>query len=271
MRTLAVGATRAKLISKMILLSLQSSPLEVMDDVWRWKTKAGKQLAPTTMFGYFTAIKVASNVINIVIPTLPYKRHLRSCKKDLALHERKRAIPLEFADLKEILSDLTIEPEVRHAILFCWGLALRLGNLTKILNRDIQVMSDTLVRIRVRGLKGSDLGLSNKYRWVETRGLFVPLMYRFRQAALREPDSPFLSISRARMVYALKNFDNDLSAHSVRRGAAQHLANKGFSMAKIQALLDHKSIAMTEIYIDPTRQQPHVGRALRNLAALARA
>ena len=254
----------------MIVLCQSSSPLEVLDDLWKWKTKTGNQMAPTTLFGYITAVKVAANVLDLVIPHLAFKRHIRRCKKALALHDRKRAFLLSFADLTEIVGDLTVAPEVRMALLLCWGLALRLGCLENILNRDIMVISRDLVRIRVRGFKGADLGLSNKYRWVRTRGVFAPLLYRFQHASLKDPNSPFLPVSRSRMVYALKNFDKRLSAHSVRRGAAQHLANKGFSMKKIPLLLDHKSIAMTEIYIDPTRQQPHVGRALRNLAALAR-
>ena len=271
MRTLAVGATRAKLISKMIALSLNSSPCRLLEELWSWRTKLNKPMAPTTMFGYLTAVKVASTVINQSVPAPVFRRHIRRCKKLLALHIRKRAVPLEFAALKDIISGYWSEPVVRHAILLCWGLALRLGNLTKILNKDITVISDTLVRIRVRGFKGSDLGLSNKYRWVQTQGIFAPLMYRFRQASQKDPDEVFLPVSRSRMVYALKDYDDELSAHSVRRGAAQHLADKGHSMAEIQQLLDHKSLEMTEIYIDPTVAQPHVRRALRTLAALARA
>lgn len=270
-KSLAVNPTRAKLIAKMCERLLVSSSEELLDELWTWRTKTGKSLAPTTMFGYLTAIKVASQLVpNRLIGGLVFRRHIRRCKKALALHERKRAIPLKFRDLQQILSDATINPATRRAILLCWGLALRLGNLEKIKNKDIKFIGKDLIRIRVRAMKGADLGLSNKYRFLHLSGIFAPLKRLFQQALDLDPDLPLLAISRQQMVYALKGYDKSLASHSVRRGAAQHLASKGISMSRIQQVLDHKTVLMTEIYINPCVRQPHVRRALASARCLSR-
>ena len=252
-------------------LLLVKSVAQLLDELWLWRTKTGKPLAPTTMFGYLTAVKVASQLVpDRTIPALIFRRHIRRCKKALALHERKRAVPLKFRDLQQILSDTTIDPPTRRAILLCWGLALRLGNLVKILNKDIKLVGKDLVQIRVRGLKGADLGLSNKYRFLHLTGIFAPLRRLFEHAQTADQNLPLLSVSRAQMVYAMKGYDQTLTAHSVRRGAAQHLANKGLSMRRIQQVLDHKSLEMTEIYVNPSARQPHVLRALSSVRFLSR-
>ena len=227
--------------------------------------RTGRQTKPTTKLGELTALKVAAGLAGVTLHKIKFKRAIRTVKKQLALHTRKRAWPLSLTDLKSIVKNIKYRYETRLAVLFAWALGLRLGTLLKIRCGHITLLNKrTVCRVKVVAWKGQDLGDENRYKFFPLTGLFRHLRQFLLKASLRHKRLLIFSRATPRRVFRILRDRNLLySGHSVRRGAAQHLAEMGFSETKIQHFLLHKAISSTRVYIDPSLAQKKTQQELR--------
>jgi integrase len=270
-RDLAVTLSRAKVICSMIDRLRVASPIQLMNDIiHKWKTKKGTPLAPTSCLTLVTAAKVAATYTQREVDKWEYKRIERTIKKRLATHIRRQARPMSKQELRRLRDSPDISPLVKAAIVFSWVLALRCGDLKHIKGKDVTVFKSNIpcgqpavIRIRARGLKGSEHGKPAHFRWIPREGLARSIWAMLKNARAT-PTRPIFDVSTARMVKALKTVAQDLSGHSVRRGAATHLANIGTPMSSIQKLLGHSHIWVTRMYVEPAPRQPEA----RKLTAL---
>ena len=260
-RRLAVSAGRARVILRARAFLIRFGRAGAPANVLKAKNRDGATAAPTTRFGLLTALGVAARAWDLPLCPFAFRRAKRALKKELALFIRKQARPLKRKLLRKILRHPETQPIVRKSLALIWVLALRVGNLGKITNADVHFLKVDEVpfaRVRLRGLKGWDLGMSNCIRFVPLVGLAAVHRHDVRCASSRPPTAPFLDVSPSAIVKRLKAFDPQHSGHSPRRGAATFLANRGLSKLKISEILMHKNVAMTRLYVDPAPRQREV-------------
>ena len=231
-------------------------------DLLLWKTRLGEPLAPTTLFGYTTALFVASDLVGLSPPAWEKRRAKRVIDKRLATHTRKQAFPIKIGALKALLRDTRVHIEVRRAALLAWLLGLRAGLVNTILVRHVVPAGSSHFRFRIVGRKGHDLGTQNVAVFLRRRGLASSLWGFLGRASRRNPDEPLLAVSAARLVRALRLHCPTASGHSLRRGAAQHLARAGASMNQIRLFLGHKFLSTTRVYVDTWPRQREVKKAM---------
>jgi integrase len=137
-------------------------------------------------------------------------------------------------------------------------------DLTVLQWKDVTLCTADVYRLRFRGLKGSEIGSRLHFRFVKLQGLLTVLRPLLSTVHSRPPDEyVFDTVTRARFVYALKREDPDYTGHSLRRGCATHLANKGVSIKRISEHLGHKDINTTRLYIAPTAGQRESRETMR--------
>lgn len=258
----ALGVTKGRAEAIRRIMSQLSAPTRRAADrlILRtrgWRTKAGKPLAPTTRenmlsalcSGFFTITGRALNT-----PTVRAERRIN--KKALAEHVRRQAVPATKREIERLLRNPAVQPKVRNALRFMWGLALRAADLLHICGRDVlnksRLMLDGAAVIRMRGVKGISPGSRGYHRYLPLSGLTAVLATVLAEARL---DKPIFPTSRSQIVLALRKVNPKLSAHSVRRGSATHLANEGASMKQIRDHLGHQRLTSTRLYIQPTAFQ----------------
>jgi len=241
-------------------------------NILSWKTRFGKPLAPTTLFGMMTALLVAAGLADVSPPPWEKRRAKRVIDKLLATHVRRQAPPFTPKLVRRVFRNTTVDMDVRRAVVFAWLLGLRAGTVRMIRVQDVQPAGKKHLRIRLVAFKGSDLGTGNVVTFVKNEGLMTRLWTPVSRS-LREndPESPLFNVSPGKIVAALKKEMPTATGHSLRRGAAMTLARCGVSLLKISRFLNHKSVETTKIYIDPFPKQREVRAILslrRKLATL---
>lgn len=233
----------------------------------RWRTKSGHLLRPTTRISILSAL--TRGFEEVTGSPAPIKKEFRLAKRDLLRHIRRQAVPLTKEHLRRVLRDTSTSMSTRRAILFCWLLALRAGDLRHIQRKDVVNRPELLTHlhndaiIRMRGVKGSRPGARGYYRILPLVGLASQL----KRIILRQTPTSGLvfETTRTQIVRALKKIDPQYSAHSIRRGAATFLATAGVSTRHIRDHLGHQTTDSTRIYIAPNPNQ----KDLKRRAAMA--
>ena len=224
----------------MQLLKLKRPHVLADDIATKWKSRHGKQLQPTTALNYATAIQVAAKYQKIPIDAWKFRRVMRGIKKDLSLHTAKQAIPMTKQQVKRVINHPAVNPTVQRAVAFTWLLGLRAGDLCKIQEKDVTKFGHVM-RVRARGLKGYQHGRVAHYRWLPHNGLANRVWSDLKIAARMQRSTPLFNVSRSRILRALRLVLPAAGSHSLRRGVATHLANKGMSMRHIKCFLERPS------------------------------
>lgn len=247
---------------------------DLAKEIAGWKTRAGQPLKPTSRFNMTTALGAGVGFLfpDVLRATPLWKRQIRGLKKELGQHVRRQAPPISQEELRRTTRDTRFDPHVRLALRFAWSFALRLGSVRRVLCRDVlreEVSRDggpPIFLVRFRGLKGHGPGDIGYYRFLPCVGLAAPLARFLRRAKTRDPNEPlFQHFSPRRGVRAMRRATGraELQGHSVRRGVATHLADKGVPTVKIQTILAHKKIESTRLYVEPRAAQRDHRKFLR--------
>ena len=260
---LAVSRRRACTISSCartyLRLRTTSSTLEAQRTIVRQvrsaRTRQGTPIAPTTTMSLLTAIPVAIQLVEQrVHRTFELRRAIRATKMEIALHIKKQALPLTLPHIRSIASDTTVHAKVRKAIIAAWVIALRYSDLGKVQRKDVSLIHQRrrwLLKVRLRGVKGAQLGKPAHVRFVPLKGISRTLKF-FGEG---DPNERIWQVPVARFKAALRKQNKQYSLHSPRRGAALFLANHGVSVTAISHHLGHSSVETTRHYIDPSPQQ----------------
>jgi hypothetical protein len=269
-RTLAVTIRRARLIQEMGRKLLASSggrpPTQDQADALARNLWTNSP-SPNTVATRSSALGVAF----LLLTGRPaggtaWKREARRTRQAKALFCAAQAPPAKEREIREVLRDTRVRHKTRQAIALMWALGLYEPRPADVVKRK-----GPLVLLRFRGLKGQlSMPTRGRFKWLLCRGLASILLPLFRRDKLAKalaeaPSTPFFrDISRGMAVNALKRVNPKLSAHSVRRGVATHLANRGWSMERLALLLGHASPDTTRLYVQPARGQPE-SKALRRM------
>jgi integrase len=229
---------------------------EMIEFMSTWRRRStGEPLAPTTQLSQFTGLNVASTLLMRTLTNhdkFVLKREKRRIDKLLAQYSPKRAYPLKLPLLKEMLGAAKVD--MRMHLHVAWIMGLRLGTLEKI---HKIILHRTTFQTPIAGWKGRDLALQNKHKFAplnaELRQFFKRRRLQLQSAPI---GTPIFNIKPAAIIRYMKTFDNRLSGHSPRRGAARHLSNLGVPLARIKDFLTHKSENSTRLYVDPSPSQP---------------
>ena len=254
------------------LLSAVSLPevTRVAQDILTWRRKDNRSiLKPTTQLTYFTALIVAATTLS----GIPFGRDPvihrieKSIKAAQLLHVRRQALPHGWEDLLAILSDSRISPELRHTIRFLWLLGLRLGDLKHILGSDLSWQKGPdgpLLLVRCRGFKGQCPGARSYWRFLAVKGQPYSFVKFLLEASAARGTEPVFTASWAVVVAALRTRQPHYTAHSIRRGVATFLADRGFSITAIRDHLPHHhghaTVKSTRQYVIPRAGQADVIR-----------
>ena len=202
-----------------------------------------------------------------------WRRIMRGLKIELAEHIARRAVPITKGAVLRAIKHPSTPKVVGDAMAFAWLLGLRAADLLKIQEQDVTVfkrrLMGTSIQIRARGLKGYENARASHFRWLTKHGLARRIWQTLKAAAKTRRQVPIFPVSRRRIVTCLKRIDPLLGAHSIRRGVATMLADKGTPMRSIQKFLGHASIEMTRRYIDPRPHQPEAKRMIQLMRRIA--
>ena len=269
---LAVGEARARVVRKMgaLLKSLEIAEVSrVARDVLTWRRKDNNELLkPTSQLSYFTALIVAATTMS----GLPFGRDpiLRRIEKAIKsaqlLHVRKQALPLAWADLLSILSNSDIKRDLRHTIRFLWLLGMRVGDLKHLRRADFSWQSGPdgpILLVRCRGFKGQTPGSRSYWRFLPLQGQPASFVRFLMEASRGLATERVSTASWDDVVRALRTTRPYYTAHSIRRGVATFLADRGFSVTAIRDHLGHASVRSTRQYVQPKVGQPDVRRRTR--------
>ena len=268
-KLLAVGEPRAKVVRLMasLMSSLSLSEVtRVAQDILTWRRKDNRSiLKPTTQLSYFTALIVAATTLSGVhFGRDPVIRRIeKSIKAAMLLHVRKQALPLDWEDLQAILSDSRISPVLRHTIRFLWLLGLRLGDLKHILPSDFSWQTGPdgpILLVRCRGFKGQCPGARSYWRFLAVKGQPSSFVKFLLEASSARGTEPVFTASWAAVVAALRTRRPHYTSHSIRRGVATFLADRGYSITAIRDHLGHATVKSTRQYVIPRAGQTDVAR-----------
>jgi integrase len=267
---LAVGEKRAKVIRQMMSHLRKTDPISLATSIEeKWRTRRGTRMKPSTVLTYVTAVQVAANVMNLESDKWAWRRVMRGIKKRLSLHVPKQAVPMRRAELKAVINHPRVATDVKKTIAFMWLLALRFGDLPKIQKMDVSAFKDRM-RIRCRGLKGYEMGRTAHFRWLPLNGVAKVIWPNLVQATRSHfPKAPIFKASRSRVLRALRLVNPSLSTHSIRRGVATHLADRGHRMSSISKFLGHANVEVTRKYVQPRPSQPEAKSMLRMAKCVA--
>ena len=180
--------------------------------------RAGKPIKASSALSLATALSAGLALHGIFLATDPvYKGMLRNLKKRKALDVPFRAPPLPLHLLKRVLADAKIPAPHRTQIALMWAGALRWKDLSRLRRHDFNFLPSGF-SIRLRGAKGAET--------LPARKKFFPYVGRLRLVADLVKNN-WVPLSRQQCVRHLRRHFPIATAHSIRRGAATHLANKG--------------------------------------------
>ena len=243
-KLLAVGEPRAKVIRQMASLLSAVSLSEVTrvaQDLLTWRRKDNRSiLKPTTQLTYFTALIVAATTLS----GIPFGRDPvihrieKSIKAAQLLHVRRQALPLGWEDLLAILSDSRISPDLS------WQ----------------KGPDGPLLLVRCRGFKGQCPGARSYWRFLAVKGQPYSFVKFLLEASAARGTEPVFTASWAVVVAALRTRQPHYTAHSIRRGVATFLADRGFSITAIRDHLGHATVKSTRQYVIPRAGQADVIR-----------
>jgi integrase len=237
-----------------------------------WKKKGTNlRLAPTTLSGYVSAISTACQMAGEEMrDNVDWKGIVRGINKRKATHIRRQAFPLTRRLWRRIVASPSVSTLHRQAIIMCWTLALRVGDLQHLKPSSVRIMMDKktgeeVAEFDMSGIKGHDLGNAAHFKYVSLTGPAAQLrrLVRTKSKLPREAQPPLIKVSTNAIRRTLKRFDGRLGSHSIRRGIATFLTNKGKPMRVVQEVLAHKSITSTRMYVATSLQQKAVQRAVR--------
>lgn len=261
-KALSIGKARAKVVQRMLSYLPEISALEATKlalETSTWRTRRGTLLKPTARLNLLSALSSGfAAVTGRTLHTPGFKRAVRDAKAGLRTHIRKQAVPLQQNHLQTVLADTGVKKHIRDAIRFCWCLGLRAGDLEHIRRSDVLnqaglAVGEKTAIIRMRGVKGMTPGARGYYRFLPLYGLALPLrkcLVNFRGVKGR-----LFKATRPQIVAALRRTDPRYTGHSLRRGVATLLAERGASTKQIRDHLGHQTSKSTRLYIQPSAAQ----------------
>jgi integrase len=253
---------------KSTLLQVATTLADEVCNVWK-KKGTDRPMAPSTLDNYTSAISAACDLCGVRLGVdAKWRGITRSIQKRLATHRRRQAFPLSRTLWRKIVVATQVRRLHRRAIIMCWMLALRVGDLKHIKPSSVTIMHRKgikVARVDMSGVKGHNLGTASHFKYIPIEGVTKSLLKLFNKTSPLPLDEqpPLIAVSTSAIRQTLKRFDGRLSSHSIRRGVATHLSNSGVAMRRIQRVLGHKEISTTRMYIETSLRQKAVQQAVQ--------
>ena len=154
---------------------------------------------------------------------------------------RKKTLPV-FVSEEDLLEILKVSKHAHHrlAYMFAWYSGMRISEVLKIEERDIEMEKGTAF---VRQGKGGKDRVCILYKhYIPEMNKFLPLSKFMKVRALQKA---FKKACKESGVEAKKP---TVHFHSLRHGFCTHAVEKGIDITRIQVLAGHSNVATTSIY-----------------------
>lgn len=262
--------------------SLESTHRRFLEFIRNWEDQEGYRLPTSTalilwvekmmsldQLSVQSALTYAYNVISAEkrfrspIPmTQQLRDFIRSLRRRGAMRPSKQAVP---ATKEQVVEAISREPcsKTALALMLAWRGAARVGDVVRLRCADIKFVDEQTVVVQWADTK------DNPFHLQSATGVFLPhrhrrLLERLAQSTQRG-DLLFPGMTTSMFSRALKRVDPSLSAHSIRRGALQHLAGCNVPLEELRQLSRHTTLQGLLHYVPPATTQ-HA----RSTAALSR-
>lgn len=184
---------------------------------------------------------------------------LSATRQELGAQGTRKALPATPQQVAQVLKNT--DKEVASTALTLYVTASRHGDLPHVTKYEWKPPTLTM---GLRKFKSDRYGQRNTHKFVDVPRALWPWIPH------KPPTTSYWKVLRA-----MKKVSRELTVHSLRRGAATHLAEAGFSMKEIGMLTAHTPTDDPSLgvrrYIDPTPTQPE-GQLQRRMGfALGRA
>lgn len=235
-----------------------------------FKAKSGRELAPTTQMNMTSALRSGLSLISAKYKASDFLPTTRYIAKRLNSWVRRQAAPMSITEVHTMLRLPGTSPKLRARVALTWCLGLRVSDVKHLRKNDVLTCSKTQgLLLRLRGAKGARPGTESYYRACPLTGQIAHHVYVYLRSVDRKSDAPLFAGSSFDQVRRLiKRVNKNLSCHSIRRGAATHLALEGRSTEFIRQFLGHAHLSTTRLYIQPDLRMKDYRRKLRLLRNL---
>jgi integrase len=233
-----------------------------------FRTKQGRELAPTSQLNYVSALRMGLHVMGIQTSELEFLPTIRFIRKRLETWVRAQAIPMLPSEVRRVLR-ITKSQTLRARIAMTWCLGLRVSDAKHLRVCDVLNCDRDGILIRLRGAKGAKPGSESYYRAMPARGAIARQAYQFlRRKGRNSQDLLFPATSYNQVAQQIKKVNKALSCHSIRRGAATQLAMQGHSLNFIRKFLGHANLQTTRLYINPHLKMKDFQKRIKGLMNL---
>jgi integrase len=180
---------------------------------------------------------------------------LRDAATELQLQQTQeysqtnRTRPVRLHQLQRALTALSSCLDATMALTLTWTFVGRLGDVLQLQKQHIEMSNDT---VKARFVTGKTVQLTRRpYTVMSCLGPWhqTVLAWITSRDDVLFP-RPIRQKLRKRIMKELKNFDSKFTVHSIRKGAAIHLAEHGASLRKIRRFTQHATDAMCLRYLD---------------------
>ena len=164
----------------------------------------------------------------------------RSLRRAGALVPSSQARPAQPAEVSAAL-EREQQPLRRLAIAMCWVTAGRASDVLRLKKSEVHIREDGIVAVHWHETKGDPFKLGR------FTGHHLPddltAVLRDRLTALTDPHALLFRscITSSHIGKALQRVNKDLTSHSLRRGAAQHLIRQKVPLDELRFLTRHES------------------------------
>ena len=179
---------------------------------------------------------------------------LRAARKRSPLDSVRRARPITPAEMARAAR----VPKIGDTVRLLWLSASRHGDLPAMSAITWNRGEQTVIQLKFSGHKSDTFGVRAVSKW-------IPWPQQSAAKVVRNINSRRMASYRT-VLKALKQVSPELTVHSIRRGAALCLADRGWSMVDIQLITGHTPtqdpMLAVRRYVDASLAQPEAKKCL---------
>jgi hypothetical protein len=202
-----------------------------------------QQVMLSSRLTYAKTLSAIATALGWEVPMLRlYMAGLRKLGAEAPTHQ---ATPLPRDLMRRIIS-ATRDPHTQAALFLAWKTASRWADILTLTRESFVQLTPTQIVIEWSRTKTTSQGDFNPWRWtvVHDEGSMAELVRTLR--SLRR-NQPLTTIPTAQVPQLLQRFGGDYTAHSVKRGAVDHLVHEAVAgrldQQLIPLLAKHQNVA----------------------------
>jgi hypothetical protein len=200
-----------------------------------------QQVTPQSRLTYAKTLSAIASSLGWEVPLLRlYMSGLRKQGAEAPLHQ---ATPISRRRMRQVI-EATQDAHTRAALFVAWKTASRWADILTLTKESFVQLSDNQVVIEWSHTKSSTQGDFNPWRWTVIHDA-LPMCWLLRIIRGLRRHQPLTTIPTENVPPLLQRFGGDYTAHSVKRGAVDHLVREAaagrLDMQLIPLLAKHQN------------------------------